>query len=100
MRTRICVGLTLGQISLLLLIALNVGLTQTAAPRRCRKRDKETGKCVAWRRGLAPRRKEGDSVKLGRYAQRRRTVRLERNPDFSRCAMVLNEQISGIPTAT
>ena len=27
---------------------------------------------------------------LGWYAQRRRTLRLERNPNFSRCAMLLN----------
>ena len=40
------------------------------------------------------------NLDLGRYAQRRRTFRPERNPDFSRCAMLLTVQISGIPTAT
>ena len=34
------------------------------------------------------------------YAQRRRTFRLERNPDFSCCAMLLNAQMSGILAAT
>ena len=36
---------------------------------------------------------------LGWYAQRRRTFRLERNTDFSRCAMFLNAQIPGILAA-
>ena len=42
------------------------------------------------------------STSRGVYAQRRRTFRLERNPDFSRCAMLLNTgtQISGILAAT
>ena len=33
----------------------------------------------------------------GWYAQRRHNFRFEHNPDFSRCAMLLNTQISGIP---
>ena len=37
---------------------------------------------------------------LGWYAQQRRIFRLERDPDFSRCAMLLNAQISGIPADT
>ena len=36
----------------------------------------------------------------GWYAQQGRNFRLERNPDFSRCAMLLNAQISGILAAT
>ena len=36
----------------------------------------------------------------GRYAQRRRNIRLERNLDFTRSAMLLNAQMSRIPTAT
>ena len=36
----------------------------------------------------------------GWYAQRRRTFRLERNPDLIRCAMLLDEQISGILAVT
>ena len=39
-------------------------------------------------------------IDLGRYAQRRRTFKLERSPDFSRGAMLLNAQISGILAAT
>ena len=39
------------------------------------------------------------------YAQRRRSLplglfRLERNTDFSRCAMLLNAQISGLVAAS
>ena len=37
---------------------------------------------------------------LWRYAQRRRTFTLERNPGFDRCTMSLNAQISGILAAT
>ena len=36
---------------------------------------------------------------LVRYAQRRRAFMLERIPDFSGCAMLLNAQISGILAA-
>ena len=36
-----------------------------------------------------------NALLYGWYAQRRLTVRLERNPDFCRCAMLLNAQISG-----
>ena len=35
----------------------------------------------------------------GWYAHQRSTFRLERNPDFSRYAMQLNAQISGILAA-
>ena len=34
------------------------------------------------------------------YAHRRRTFRLERNPYFNRCAVLLNAQILGILAAT
>ena len=34
------------------------------------------------------------------YAERRRTFRLELDPDFSRCAILLNAQIAGILAAT
>ena len=37
---------------------------------------------------------------LGWYVERKRTFRLEHNPDYSRCAMVLNVQILGIIAAT
>ena len=44
--------------------------------------------------------KQLSMVDLGWYAQRRRTFTLERDPDFSRRAMLLNEQISEILAAT
>ena len=36
------------------------------------------------------------NLDLGWYAQRRCTFRPKRNPDFCRCAILLNAQISGI----
>ena len=40
------------------------------------------------------------NLDLGRYARRRRSFRVERNRDFSSCAMLSNAQISGVPRAT